>query len=270
MAPGANLNSMASGPNRRNHRLRAVRMNRPLTTLDLTFDEIEQNLACDEALLMRVERQERAGVLRFWEFPRFAVVLGASSRLHDDVRLQTCRDDGVLIARRASGGGTVVIGPGALNVTVVLPIDSAPELKAVDTAQRYVLERCANALRTREPSVTVEGLGDLAIGGKKIAGSAQRRLKRAVLVHLSLLYDFPLERITNYLNDPARQPAYRENRSHADFVANLHVERSSIRATLRAEWVGDCRDATETPALTGDITNLVRSKYALPSWVERL
>ena len=74
------------------------------------------------------------------------MVLGASGRLKDEVRVEACRADGVAIGRRSSGGGTVVIGPGALNFAVVLPIDASPELATVDRAQGYILGRTARAI----------------------------------------------------------------------------------------------------------------------------
>ena len=86
-------------------------------------------------------------LVRLWEPPEYAVVLGASCRLADDVFLEDCRADGVPILRRSSGGGTVVVGPGVLCVTVILPEDAAPGLSRVDLAHDHVLERIAAAIR---------------------------------------------------------------------------------------------------------------------------
>jgi len=97
-----------------------------IALLDLTLETVEANLALDEALLIEADEGRAGAVLRFWDFPRFAVVLGASRRLAGDVRVDACQQDGVPIVRRSSGGGTVVIGPGALNVTVILPNSAAP------------------------------------------------------------------------------------------------------------------------------------------------
>ena len=101
-------------------------------------------------------------VLRFWEPADYAVVLGASCRLGDDVHVDACRADGVPILRRTSGGGTVVVGPGTLNVTVILPESAAPGLSAVDEAHRYVLDRIARSIRRAGPPVTLAGRGDLS------------------------------------------------------------------------------------------------------------
>ncbi len=205
--------------------------------LDQTFPDVAANLALDEALLAEIEETGGPPVLRLWEATGYAVVLGASGRVREDVRVEVCQADGVPLARRSSGGGTVVIGPGALNLTVVLPRDAAPGLEAVETAQAFVLERVAGALRAHVPDVAVRGSGDLTLGGRKFAGSAQRRLKRHFLVHASLLYAFALDRIERYLAEPKRQPAYREGRPHVDFLTNLGMPRQKLIAALREAWL---------------------------------
>ena len=143
-----------------------------MSLLELTLETVEANLALDEALLIEADEGRAGAVLRFWDFPRFAVVLGASRRLAGDVRVDACQEDGVPIVRRSSGGGTVVIGPGALNVTVILPNSAAPGLSAVNIAHRYVLDRIAGALRAFDRAVAVEGSGDLTVSGRKFGGSA--------------------------------------------------------------------------------------------------
>jgi lipoate-protein ligase A len=176
-----------------------------LSYLDLTYPEIEANLALDEALLIAAEERAAGPALRVWEAPRLAVVLGSSGRLHEEVNVDLCRAEGVAIARRSSGGGTVVIGPGALNVTLVLSADDAPGLHAVDTAQAYVLERIARSIRSLGPDVEVKGLGDLTLGDRKFSGSAQRRLRRSFLVHASILYDFPADNPRTARGAPMRR-----------------------------------------------------------------
>jgi lipoate-protein ligase A len=236
--------------------------------LDLTLPTIEENLALDEALLIDVEEGRLSPLVRIWEMDRPAVVLGASGRWKDDVIVEACRLDDVLIARRASGGGTVVIGPGALNFTVILPRDFAPELEAVDRAQVFVLERLAERLRGLGTNVEVLGSGDLTVDRRKIGGSAQRRLKRHFLVHTSLLYRFPLEWITRYTRPPQRQPEYRERRLHEDFVANLSLSRNAIVRALQTAWDTEESFSGEIP---GELINkLVSEKYGDLAWVERL
>ncbi len=238
--------------------------------LEATLPEVADNLALDEALLVEAEEGRGVAVLRFWEFDRYAVVLGASCRLLENVRVEACRAEGVPIARRSSGGGTVVIGPGALNFTVVLPIDAAAELKAVDAAQDYVLGRTAEAIRRAGPPVAVLGSGDLTLGGRKCSGSAQRRLRRHVMVHATILYDFATDRIDRYTVMPPRSPAYREGRAHRDFVTNLPLGRVPLAEAVRSAWLADDRPPRPASIPIDTVRSLVATKFGLDGWVGRL
>ncbi len=242
----------------------------PMHYLDLTLAGIPANLALDEALLIEAEERGSPPVLRIWEPDAFAVVLGSSCRWREDVRVDACREDGVALARRSSGGGTVVVGPGTLNLTVVLPIDAAPGLGAVDVAHRFVLDRLARALREGGTAVEVRGLGDLTVGDRKFSGSAQRRLRRHFLVHATMLYDFPLEKIDRYTTLPRRQPSYRADRPHGDFLMNLGLPRASLIEAIRSAWIPP-GGGIETPAVPEEtVRELVASKFADPSWIQRL
>src|SRR5438309_11265473 len=90
--------------------------------LDLTLPTLAENLALDEALLLDAETGGPE-VLRLWQWPRHAVVLGAGGKLADDVYEDACRADGVPILRRSSGGGSVLLGSGCLLFSLVLRLD---------------------------------------------------------------------------------------------------------------------------------------------------
>ncbi|MGP0067202.1 MAG: biotin/lipoate A/B protein ligase family protein [Isosphaeraceae bacterium] len=242
---------------------------RAMACHDVTLSSVIEDLALDEAMLIEADEGRGPPLVRFWEPRQYAVILGASRRLRDDVQVDACRADGVPILRRSSGGGTVVIGPGALNVTVILPETAARGLSAVDEAQRHVLDRIAASIARAGRPVHVLGHGDLAMGDRKCGGSAQRRLKRWFMVHCSILYRFPIDRIVRYLATPARQPAYRQGRAHRDFLSNLELPREALVDVLRP---GDSPCAGPSPALDAPmrlLPSLLAEKYANPAWVER-
>jgi lipoate-protein ligase A len=238
--------------------------------LDRTLPGVAANLALDEDLLQRAEEDDGPPTLRLWELPSYAVVLGASGRWRDEIHVDACHADGVPIARRSSGGGTVVLGPGALNVAVILPNDFAPGLGAVDVAQHFVLGRIADSLRALGPPVEVRGSGDLSLGLRKFSGSAQRRLKRFFLVHATILYGFDLPLIGRYLKSPARQPAYRAGRSHEEFITNLGMGRETLVDAVRSAWLSPGVEVGEPDVSTPKIDELVASKFGDPAWIERL
>ncbi|MDX2038764.1 MAG: lipoate--protein ligase family protein [Isosphaeraceae bacterium] len=242
--------------------------------LDHGEPDVFRNLALDDALLYDAEEHGTGPLLRIWHQPTLAVVLGASGRIGADVDVDRCRADGVTIARRSSGGGTVLIGPGVLQFAVVLPIASSPEYGAVDRAQKSVLGRCAdslNALLERNvPRLEVLGSADLAIAGRKCSGSAQRRLRDWFLVHASLLFDFPIELVSRYLKLPERRPAYRENRSHEEFLTNFQRSREAITESLRSAWAAAAEPTSVPDRVSDRAKEIVQSKLSRPEWIDRL
>jgi lipoate-protein ligase A len=240
-----------------------------MASFEITMPDLAENLALDEALLIEAEAGRVGPVVRFWEFPRYAIILGASRKLREEVHLDACRDDGVLIARRTSGGGTVLLGPGALNVTVMLAQSSAPGLSAIDVAQRFVMERLAEAISRTGQAVAVQGLGDLTIQDCKCCGSAQRRLKDWFLVHCSILYDFRLDLISTYLALPGRQPDYRAGRDHAEFVCNLELPRDKLIACIVAANLPGLGSGTFPEIPIELVKSLALEKFGNAAWTER-
>ena len=197
------------------------------------------------------------------------MVLGASGRISDDLNLETCQADNVVVARRSSGGGTVVIGPGTLNLTVILPVDADPAFRAVDTAQITVLGQLAESLQQLVPEVQVAGSGDLVLGDRKFSGSAQRRLKHWFLIHASILYNFPLDQISRYTALPKRQPEYRKSRDHNTFVINLPLSRPELLGCIQKAWLGSQPPQPPVEIPLAGATRIRLEKLGTPEWVYR-
>ena len=234
-----------------------------LALLDLTLPTLAENLALDEALLLEAEDGTTGEVLRFWEWPSAAVVLGAGGMLQADVDEDACRRDGVPLHRRSSGGGTVFLGSGCLLFSLILRYDRHPALKDVNASYRLILSRLILAL---SPVINAEQLGisDLGSAGRKFSGNAQQRKRDHVLHHGTLLYAADLSMLSRYLHSPEKQPAYRDNRPHESFVMNLPP--IDLKAVLRAEWQPETALA-EIPM--GRVAELVDEKYGREEWVRR-
>lgn len=235
---------------------------------DATLPSAADNLAADEALL---DACEAGGpeVLRFWQPDSHFVVLGYSNEAAREANLDACRRDHVPVLRRCSGGGAVLQGPGCLNYTLVLRIDNNPALESIPGANRHIMERQLQALRPLESklsaaggiALSVQGITDLCLDGRKFSGNSQRRLRHALLFHGVFLLDFDLALMETYLATPSRQPAYRQGRSHKDFVTNLPISAHNLKSLLRKVWPAEEPLANEPPW-----QNLVRDKYSTSQW----
>jgi lipoate---protein ligase len=202
-------------------------MDQCVAETDLTPAE---HLARELVLFQSVEAGEGGECVRLWETARPVVVVGRSTSIPDHVDLEACRADGVDVLRRSSGGGAVVLAPGCLNYAIAVSLVSRPGLADVAASFCAILEQIAASLSV--PGVAVAGHADLALDGRKVSGNAQRRGRHALLHHGTLLYDFDPRYAVRYLKEPARQPAYRAARPHAEFLGNLPLTVQMIRARL--------------------------------------
>jgi lipoate-protein ligase A len=265
-----------------------------MISIEYTSPSLEANLAFDEALIEVAEMQsvelgnhEFPEILRLWEMQSPCVVLGRASKRAVEVNLEACESDAIPVLRRASGGASVVAGPGCLMYSVLLSYDRRPAWRMLNVAHSEVMRHVGGAIQAclREQGVTdrieFQGTCDLTIGGRKFSGNAVRCKRQWMLYHGTILVDMPLEWIVRYLREPPRQPDYRERRNHLDFVTRLLPGESpipsremhrSLRSHLVRAWnatdarvPNDVQRSLDTRAQT-----LLESRYNNPAWHEQL
>jgi lipoate-protein ligase A len=117
--------------------------------------------------------------------------------------------------------------------------------------------------RNPRPEIAVCGQTDLAIDGLKFSGNSQRRRRRFLLFHGTFLLNFNLSLINELLPMPSKQPNYRENRAHAEFLANLNVPADIVKHALQTAW----KAGLPLEIVPRDkIVFLARDKYATKKW----
>ncbi len=192
----------------------------------------EEHLEHEWQLFQTIEAGGAGGVSRTWETTQPVVVIGRSTPVAEQVIQTACHEDGVHVLRRFTGGGAVVLGPGCLNYAIGLSLVPRSGLTDVAGSFATILSQIAAALGVA--GVSVGGGTDLVLNGRKVSGNAQRRGRRALLHHGTLLYAFDARLAARYLKEPARQPAYRASRRHTEFIGNLPLSRESLRTHVEA------------------------------------
>ncbi|MFO1477827.1 MAG: lipoate--protein ligase family protein [Verrucomicrobiota bacterium] len=243
----------------------------PVKLLDLTLPTPAENLACDEALLDHCEATHEADdILRFWEPQEPFVVVGYGNHAATEARLDVCHELSIPVLRRCSGGGAVVQGPGCLNYSLILDVEGMDSLKSVSGANRSIMQRHCDALNAAMqeaglggPRIEVRGHTDLAVGDLKFSGNSQRRRKRFLLFHGTFLLSMNLGLVDQFLPMPSKQPAYRAERSHADFLMHLPLEPDAVRSALQEAWHA-FNHVDEIPS--EKIAALAAERYESDSW----
>ena len=262
---------------------------------DATLQTPADNLALDEALLDWAELKSdqeplQAEVFRLWEPAEPFVVLGRTSRLHEEVDVEACQKYGVPILRRSSGGATILAGPGCLMYAVVLSYEKRPHLRSIPEAHCFVLHKQQTALQTLVPSVTIAGTSDLVYDSnagsswteapnlscpkenanekqalRKFSGNSLRCKRTHLLYHGTVMYNFDLQLISQLLRRAPREPDYRNNRDHSQFIANLPATKTSIQFALQTAWPTD-KLMVDWPKEQTEA--LVQRRYGQRDWTE--
>jgi lipoate-protein ligase A len=243
--------------------------------LELTLPTAAENVALDDALVEEADARGSAPgrdpadaeCLRLWEPSEVAVVLGRSSRMAQEVDVEACRRTGATIVRRASGGATIVAGPGCLMYAVVLSYALRPELRAIDAAPAFVLGRLTAAQQRAAVDAARRGTSDLTLGPRKFSGNSMRCRRDFLLYHGTLLYDFPLDVVGELLKLPPREPDYRNRRGHREFIENLPLGADELRRVVAHAFEAEATaSAGEAMWPRARAAALVAEKYGTASW----
>ena len=235
------------------------------------------DLALEEAIHLALEDDAAPDTWRLWQARVPAVILGTGQESAREANLELTRQLNMPVLRRHSGGGAVVIGPGAINFSAFYRFSTLPGSETIRGAMAAALSPVVSALTRNGIQAREAGLSDLAVLGtdgtlRKIAGNSQARKKRGVTVHGTLLADpdFPL--IQRVLNFPSSVPDYRSGRDHRSFLTSLRelnapLDLESFTKALLAVLPADILVATEPSSdEQARAARLLDEKYGTPAW----
>ena len=227
------------------------------------------HLALDEALLLAAESKEIGDTIRVWEIDQPTVVVGRSTKVDFEVDRGFCKANQIPILRRCSGGATIVAGSGCLMYSVIISLESNPSLRKIDAAHGHVMSRVLAAVQSQLPDARLQGICDLTWQNRKFSGNSLRIARNCLLYHGTILYAADLPLLVRCLRQAPRQPDYRDQRDHVDFVTNAPIESSLFEAALLKAF----NTADEPPARLPDevithgrVAELVNTRYGNDDW----
>lgn len=171
--------------------------------------------------------------------PALLVVIGKGSDPAREVNLDAARHDAVPVLRRGSGGCAVVLSPEMLVAAVA--VYGTQQRKSAEYFELFnglIIEALAgNGIA----DLVHAGTSDIALNGRKIAGTALYRNRQVVFYHAIINLRGDPEIIERYLRLPPRMPGYRANRPHAEFVTSLAaagftVDVAAVSSALRTRF----------------------------------
>jgi lipoate-protein ligase A len=179
---------------------------------------------------------------RVWEPRAPLVVLGRSNDAARECDLDACRELGVPVIQRRGGGGTVLLAPGMVVLTLAGPVGASLAARPVFERVNAWIAGALAALGVAD--LRPAGISDLCLGERKVLGCSLAIRRGWAQYQGSLLVEGDLERIERCLRHPSREPAYRAGRSHGEFLTTLRREghdlgAARVRAALEAALDAD-------------------------------
>ena len=225
------------------------------------------NLAMEEYFFEKFKKDE---VFMLW-INEPSVVIGKHQNLIEEVNMKYCFENNIKIARRLSGGGTVVHDFGNLNYTYITNTtgDTALDFKEF-------LKPMYNALLNLNIDVHISPRNDFRVLEKKICGHSQFMRKKRVLHHGCILFDSNLDNLRNALNVKNKKIISKSAKSVKSSVANLKeiskldYEISDFLEKLKNEIL-KTQENFEIYELTKEdilkIEKIKSEKYATKDWI---
>ena len=168
-------------------------------------------LATEEYLL----RNFTEDIFMLWQ-SHDTVVVGKHQNAMAEIDYRYTREQGIKIARRISGGGTVFHDQGNVNFTFIRNVAGPHEI-SFSHFTRPIVE----ALATMGVRAETSGRNDLLVEGKKISGNAEHVFKNRVLHHGTLLYQSNLATLGNAIRVVPGKYVGKAVQSNRSIVANI-------------------------------------------------
>lgn len=181
--------------------------------------DVYYNLALEEFLL----KQRSEDFFFLWRSEPVAVV-GKHQNPYKELDYLYTVENGIKVARRLSGGGTVYQDLGNVNFTI---IKNTAEGKQINLKQHS--KPIFNALRNMGLPVEYSKRNDLLIEGKKFSGNAEHIYKNRVLHHGTLLFDSDLDVLEAVIK--AKSGKYQDKT-----IASVRSKVSNIKSYLPKKY----------------------------------
>lgn len=183
-----------------------------------------------------------------WVPRKTVVVVGRSNSIKRECNSSAFLDDKVPVFKRSGGGGTVVLHPGVVVISVGAWVNSYYR------NDLYFREINSSLIETLASEWQVfselkqRGVSDIALGGRKIVGTSMYRSRNYLLFQSSILVENRIEEIERYLRHPSKEPNYRNGKSHRVFCSSIsqeleqNVESNSVCRLFSDLFVGNVID----------------------------
>ena len=175
----------------------------PWRLLDTGRRPAAENMCLDEAILTARAEGAIPNTLRFLEFRPACVLVGYHQDPNAEIRADFCREAGIDVNRRITGGGALYFGEGVLGWELVADKESGP--RDVLALYRKLCAATSEGLRILGIDASFRPVNDIEVEGRKISGTGGTEVRGAFLFQGTLLVDLDIRIMLRALRVPAEK-----------------------------------------------------------------
>jgi lipoate-protein ligase A len=173
----------------------------PFRVIDTGVRDGRQQIAFDQALIELHSLGRVPDTVRFLRFAPSALV-GRHQAISHELKLAYCRDNGIGVVRRITGGGAIYLDPGQVGWEVVLSRKRMPMPTLADYT-RALCEAVAHGLsRAFSIDARFRPRNDIEVGGQKLCGTGGFFDGDTLFFQGTVLVDADPVRVISCLNVP--------------------------------------------------------------------
>ncbi len=242
--------------------------------IDTGLRPAAQNIALNRALLEARQAEEIPSTLRFLRFTPSAL-LGYHQSAEQELDLDYCREQGITIQRRITGGGAIYFDDTQIGWELYL------HKRDLGTADMQVIsQRICHAAATAISALGVDARfrprNDIEVDGRKISGTGGAFDGDALMFQGTLLIEFDVEKMLRVLRISAEKLSDKAIASARERVANLKdlLGRRPEASVIRRNMVEAFESEFGVEFSEGDLTLSENQRYQAalreidhPDWV---
>lgn len=194
------------------------------------------NMAIDEAIAEMISFNEAGPTIRFYGWDPSAVSIGCFQNIEDEVDVQRCKELGIDIVRRRTGGGAVYHDKeGEITYSVICPETMVD--KDINAAYRQICGWIVKGLKMVGIRAEFRPINDITVNGRKISGSAQTRRSGIFTQHGTVLFSVDPDVMFSVLKVDREKAISKGTSNLADLVTSVSKESTSTKNEVLAALV---------------------------------
>jgi lipoate-protein ligase A len=194
-------------------------MSKKFRVIDTGIRHCREQMAFDQAMIENHKAGRIPDTIRFLQFPP-SVLVGRHQAISHELNLDACRQAGVGIGRRITGGGALYLDEGQFGWELVFGRETLGISNLGDLA-REICEAAAAGLSKLGVIARYRPRNDIEVDGRKISGTGGFFDGSTIFYQGTTLVDMDGAKMASLLNIPAAKLAKRGQTSGAQRVVTL-------------------------------------------------